>query len=45
MAVRIMIMIVIVLLSGWGSKNNLEWKCAGGGEQKYDEARLRVEEK
>ena len=25
---------MIVLLSGGGGKNSLEWICAGGGEQK-----------
>ena len=33
-AVGIVIMIVIVLLSGRGGKNSLEWICAGGEEQK-----------
>ena len=34
MAIGIMIMIVIVLLSGEGGKNSLEWICAGEGEPK-----------
>ena len=33
-AVGIMIMIVIVLLSGGGVKNSLDWIRAGGGKQK-----------